>query len=219
MQSLSRIYLATSNPGKVRDFQAAAANLGLTVQTVPGFQTFPQAVEHGATFEENARIKAEHYSSLSSGDLVVADDSGLVVPALNGAPGVHSARYAAVVRGGPESNANSDDTENNELLISQLERLPPSRRSGKFVCVIAVARDGATLQTFCDEAEGELLTVPRGTHGFGYDPLFYFPALGKTFAELPAEEKALYSHRGKAFRKFLEWVQTHSSEARGPQHA
>ena len=206
MQSLSRIYLATSNSGKVRDFQAAAANLGVTVATLPGFQTFPQAIEHGSTFDENARLKAEHYSRLSPGNLIVADDSGLVVQALNGAPGVHSARYAAAVRGGPESNANSNDTDNNELLISQLQRLPESRRSGKFVCVIAAAKDGTTLQTFFGDVEGELLTAPQGTHGFGYDPLFYYRPLGKTFAELPAEEKALYSHRGKAFRNFLDWV-------------
>ncbi|HEY6970060.1 MAG TPA: RdgB/HAM1 family non-canonical purine NTP pyrophosphatase [Candidatus Angelobacter sp.] len=206
MQSLSRIYLATSNSGKVRDFRAAAANMGITVETLRGFQTFPLAIENGATFEENARLKAEHYSRFSPGNLVVADDSGLVVHALNGAPGVHSARYAAVVTGGPNSNANSNDTENNELLIRQLERLPESRRSGKFVCVIAAAKDGATLHTFFGDVEGELLTAPRGTHGFGYDPLFYYPSLGKTFAELPAEEKALYSHRGKAFRKFLDWA-------------
>src|SRR5215467_6912566 len=112
-QSLSRIYLATSNPGKVRDFQAAAANLGVTVETLPGFDSLPGAVEDGASFEENARLKAEHYSSFSPGALIVADDSGLAVDALNGAPGVHSARYAAVVTGGPDSHANSTDTENN----------------------------------------------------------------------------------------------------------
>ena len=208
MHSLSRIYLATSNSGKVRDFRAAAANMGITVETLPGFQTFPQAIEDGVTFEQNARLKAEHYSRFSPGNLVVADDSGLVVQALGCAPGVHSARYAAVVTGGRESNANSNDMENNELLISQLQRLPESRRSGKFVCVIAAAKDGTTLQTFFGDVEGKLLTAPRGTHGFGYDPLFYYPPLGKTFAELPAEEKALYSHRGKAFRKFLEWLQS-----------
>jgi XTP/dITP diphosphohydrolase len=200
------IYLATSNPGKIRDFQAAAANHGLEVQMLPGFKGLPLAVEDGATFEENARIKAEHYSRLAPGTLVVADDSGLVVDALNGAPGVYSARYAAVVQGGAGSTLNSDDEHNNRTLIAQLERLPPARRSGKFVCVIAVAQDGNTLQTFCDEARGELLTATRGRYGFGYDPLFYFPKLGKTFAEIPPEEKALYSHRGKAFGKFLEWA-------------
>jgi len=199
------IYLATSNPGKITDFEAAAANLGLTVQTVPGFEHFEQAVESGATFEENACIKAEHYSRLAPEALVVADDSGLVVGALNGAPGVHSARYAAVVKAGAGSHLNSSDAENNNLLIEQLKCLPQSDRTGKFVCVIAIARDGTTFETFYGEARGELLTSPRGTYGFGYDPLFYFPELNKTFAELPPEEKAKYSHRGKAFRKFLEW--------------
>jgi|SRR5215469_10507608 len=205
--SCLHIYLATSNPGKVRDFQAAAANLGIEVETLPGFQTLPLAVEDGATFEENARIKAEHYSRMAPGVLVVADDSGLAVDALNGAPGVYSARYAAVVQGGLESHSNSDDARNNQTLIAQLEGLPPANRSGKFVCVIAVARNGSTLHTFNDEVHGELLTVPRGRYGFGYDPLFYFPQLGKTFAEIPPEEKAHYSHRGKAFRQFLDWVQ------------
>src|SRR5262249_42564164 len=199
------IYLATSNPGKITDFKAAAANLGVTVQTVPGFERLEQAVEDGATFEENACIKAEHYSRLAPGALVVADDSGLVVDALNGAPGVHSARYAAVVKGGATSNLNSSDAENNSLLIEQLKRLPQSDRTGKFVCAIAVAKDGTTVETFYGEDRGELLTSPCGTYGFGYDPLFYFPELNKTFAELPPEEKARYSHRGKAFRRFLEW--------------
>jgi XTP/dITP diphosphohydrolase len=208
---LSRICLATSNLGKIRDFRATAANLGVAVETLPGFQTFPQAVEHGTTFEENARLKAEHYSRLSPGHWVVADDSGLVVDALNGAPGVYSGRYAAVMKSGPDSHGNSTDAENNQLLIAQLERLPAGERSAKFVCVIAAARNGVTLRTFCGEARGELLTSPRGSQGFGYDPLFYVPELGKTFAELPAEEKALFSHRGQALRKFLAWYRTQPS--------
>jgi XTP/dITP diphosphohydrolase len=204
MQLLSPIYVVTSNSGKIRDFQGAAANLRVTVQTLPGFSSLPQAVEDGATFEENARLKAEHYSRLAPGKLVVADDSGLAVDALNGAPGVYSARYAAVVSGSA-SHVNSDDDENNRSLIARLERLPENQRGGKFVCVIAAARDGMVLQTFYGEVRGALLTAPRGNQGFGYDPLFYFPELGKTFAEIPAEEKAFYSHRGKAFRKFLDW--------------
>lgn len=204
MQSLSPIYLATSNSGKMRDFQGAASNLGITVETLPGFAALPQAIENGATFEENARLKAEHYSRLVPGKLVVADDSGLSVDALNDAPGVYSARYAALVNGN-SSHTNSDDEENNRVLIARLEQLPESRRGGRFICVIAAAKDGKVLNTFYGEVRGQLLTSLRGSHGFGYDPLFYFPELGKTFAEISAEEKALYSHRGKAFRKFLEW--------------
>jgi XTP/dITP diphosphohydrolase len=200
-----RILIATSNPGKIRDFHGAAANLGVAVDPLPGFDQMPLAIESGATFEENARIKAEHYSRLAPGEIILADDSGLAVDALNGAPGVHSARYAALLQG-DTSHTNSDDEENNRVLIAQLEKLPPGSRSGKFVCVIAAARDGHTLRTFYGEAPGELLTAPRGANGFGYDPLFYFPALGKTFAELTPQEKAGYSHRGAAFRKVLEWL-------------
>lgn len=203
-QPLSAVYVATSNPGKIRDFEGAARRLGVRVGPLPGFDSFPPAVEDGATFEANARIKAQHYSRYSPGELVLADDSGLSVDALEGAPGVHSARYAARVKGS-SSPGNSDDEDNNRLLISQLEALPPDRRTGKFVCVLAVARDGSTLQVFHGEVRGQLLIAPRGSMGFGYDPLFYFPELGKTFAEISAEEKAKYSHRGQAFRKFLDW--------------
>ncbi len=203
--ALSRIYVATSNPGKIRDFEGAARNLGITVATLPGFDGVSQAVEDGATFEDNARIKAEHYSRYAPGELVLADDSGLAVDALHGAPGVHSARYAAVVTGSHSATGNSADEDNNRLLISQLAGLPPDQRTGKFVCVLAAARDGAVLRAFHGQVGGQLLTVPRGGHGFGYDPLFYFPDLGKTFAEISADEKAKYSHRGQAFRKFLDW--------------
>ena len=213
MQLLSPIYVATSNSGKVRDFQGAAANLGVSVEILPGFSALPQAIEDGATFEDNARLKAGHYSRLVPGKLVVADDSGLAVDALNGAPGVYSARYAAVVNGSA-AHVNSLDEENNLAVIARLERVPESKRTGKFVCVIAAAKDGRVLNTFYGEAAGQLLTRPRGTHGFGYDPLFYFPELGKTFAEIPAEEKAHYSHRGKAFRKFLDWYVSSQNGAR-----
>ena len=183
--------------------------MGITVAPLPGFERIPLAIEDADTFEQNARIKAEHYSRYAPGELVLADDSGLAVDALNGAPGVHSARYAAIIKG-DSTHQNSDDQENNRVLIAQLEHIPATARSGKFVCVIAAAKDGVTIKTFSGEAEGELLTIPRGSNGFGYDPLFYFPALGHTFAELTPEEKAKYSHRGKAFRKFLEWYKTSS---------
>jgi XTP/dITP diphosphohydrolase len=202
---MSRIYVATSNPGKIRDFEGAARNLGVTVAPLPDFDTVPQAVEDGATFEDNARIKAEYYSRYAPGEIVLADDSGLAVDALHGAPGVHSARYAAVVTGFRSAAENSDDEDNNRLLISHLAALPSDQRAGSFVCVLAAAQDGLTLQAFHGQVAGQLLTVPRGNHGFGYDPLFYFPELGKTFAEISADEKARYSHRGQAFRKFLDW--------------
>jgi XTP/dITP diphosphohydrolase len=202
---MSRIYLATTNPGKVREFREAAQALAVALDPLPRMAEVPIAIEDGTTFEQNARIKAEYYSRLAPGNLVLAEDSGLAVDALNGAPGVHSARYAAVLQSGAASDQNSDDQANNAALVSQLQRLNRDRYAGKYVSVIALARDGQTLANFTGEALGELLTVPRGTQGFGYDPLFYFPALGKTFAELNLEQKREHSHRGKAFRKFLEW--------------
>ncbi len=202
---MPRIYLATTNPGKVREFREAAQALSIALDPLPRMAEVPPAIEDGSTFEQNARIKAEYYSRLSPGELVLAEDSGLAVDALNGSPGVHSARYAAVLQSGVALDQNSDDQANNAALIAQLKRLNQDRYTGKYVCVIAMAQDGETLATFTGEAPGELLTVPRGTQGFGYDPLFYFPALGKTFAELPLEQKREHSHRGKAFRQFLNW--------------
>lgn len=205
MTGSRRIYLATSNPGKVREFREAAQALAVTLDPLPGLSGVPPAIENGETFEQNARKKAEHYSRYAPGDLVLAEDSGLAVDALNGAPGVHSARYAAVLQSGTASHRNSGDQENNLALIQQLERLPLQEFAGKYVSVIALARDGQTVATFNGEAAGELRTAPRGDHGFGYDPLFFFPALGRTFAELSLEEKRRHSHRGKAFCAMLEW--------------
>jgi XTP/dITP diphosphohydrolase len=200
-----QIPIATSNAGKLRDFAGAAAELGVEVKEMPGFASLPTVVEDGATFEENARKKAEEYSRHAPGELVLADDSGLEVDALHGAPGVHSARYAAEE---PQRvGGNTDDNLNNGKLLRELKAVPSEKRGARFVCVIAAARDGRTLEVFRGEAEGVILDGPRGTNGFGYDPLFYFPSIKKTFAELSAEEKACYSHRGAAFRKFLAWYQ------------
>jgi XTP/dITP diphosphohydrolase len=197
------ILVATSNPGKLRDFSGAASSLGIEIASVKDFSSLPPVVEDGATFEANARKKAEIYSNYAPGEIVIADDSGLEVDALGGAPGVHSARYAADA---PHlAGSNTDDEDNNAKLINALASVPPNKRSGRFVCAIAAARDGKMLATFHDTAEGIILDRPRGSNGFGYDPLFYFPQIRKTFAELTAEEKAHYSHRGAAFRKFLEW--------------
>lgn len=201
---MKRVLIATSNPGKLRDFAGAAAALGVEIVPIPGFASLPPVVEDGLTFEANARKKAEAYSRHAAGQLVLADDSGLEVDALGGAPGVHSARYAAEA---PHlAGANSDDAANNARLLRELKRVAPDKRTGRFVCVIAAAQDGQTLEVFRGQAEGIVLDAPRGSNGFGYDPLFYFPQIQKTFAELSAAEKARYSHRGAAFRKFLEWT-------------
>ncbi len=194
------VFIATSNPGKLRDFAGAAASHGITVASLPGFDSLPDVREDGPTFEVNARRKAEHYSRFAPGEIVLADDSGLEVEALGGAPGVRSARYAAT---SPEGNA--DDRANNARLLRELSHA--AERAARFVCVIAAARDGRTLSIFRGEARGRILDAPRGSGGFGYDPLFFFPALGKTFAELTPQEKAGVSHRGAAFRKFLEWYE------------
>jgi XTP/dITP diphosphohydrolase len=200
---MNQILIATSNAGKLRDFAGAAAAHHISIAAIPNFGILPPVIEDASTFEGNARKKAEAYSLYAPGKLILADDSGLEVNALNGAPGVHSARYAAEH---PHlAEANTDDDANNARLLSELRSLPESERGARFVCVIAAARDGKILATFHGQADGIILSTPRGTEGFGYDPLFYFPAIKKTFAELSAQEKANYSHRGAAFQKFLEW--------------
>jgi XTP/dITP diphosphohydrolase len=206
---MDHILIATSNAGKLRDFVGAAAPLGIEIVPLPNFPSLPAVVEDGLTFEENARKKAESYSREAAGEIVLADDSGLEVDALKGAPGVHSARYAAEA---PHlMNNNTDDEANNARLLRELKEIPPDKRSARFVCVIAAARDGQTLEVFRGEAEGTILNRARGTNGFGYDPVFYFPQIQKAFAELTPEEKAQYSHRGAAFRQFLAWYQAANS--------
>jgi XTP/dITP diphosphohydrolase len=202
---MMRVLVATSNPGKIRDLVGAALVHNVQIETLPGFASLLSVVEDGATFEANARKKAEYYSKHAEGELVIADDSGLEVDALGGAPGVHSARYAADAGQAAEDSGNSDDEANNARLLRELHDVPDEFRTGRFVCVIAAARNGHTLATFHGKAEGVILHAPRGSNGFGYDPLFYFAEIGKTFAELTAEQKAGYSHRGAAFRAFLEW--------------
>ena len=202
---MRRVLIATSNPGKLRDFAGAARVHGIEIAGIPNFASLPTPVEDGKTFEENARKKAEKYSLAAAEEIVVADDSGLEVDALHGAPGVHSARYAADE---PHlADANTDDEANNARVLRELARVSPEKRTGRFVCVLAAARNGKTLAIFRGTAEGIILDSPRGSNGFGYDPLFYFPQIHKTFAELSPEEKSQYSHRGAAFRQFLEWYE------------
>jgi XTP/dITP diphosphohydrolase len=208
---MDRILIATSNAGKLRDFAGAAAALGIEIAAIPNFASLTPAVEDGQTFEENARKKAESYSREVPNEIVLADDSGLEVDALKGAPGVHSARYAADAPHLMDNN--TDDEANNTRLLRELRDVPPDKRGGRFVCVIAAARDGETLQVFRGEVAGAILNHPRGTNGFGYDPLFYFPQIQKSFAELSAEEKAQHSHRGAAFRQFLTWYRARMSSA------
>jgi XTP/dITP diphosphohydrolase len=203
-----RVLIATSNQGKLRDFAGAAAVYAIQVEGLPDFSALPEAVEDGATFEANARKKAEHYSRFAAGELVLADDSGLAVGVLNGAPGVYSARYAAPA----DTPGNSSDAANNAKLLRELETAADSDRTGRFVCVISAARNGREVAHFRGEAEGVILREAKGKLGFGYDPLFLVPSLAKTFAELTPREKALVSHRGEALRKFLEWAREQSAQ-------
>ena len=210
---MARIFIATSNRGKLRDF-AAAAGVSVQVAAVPGFAELPSVAEDAPAFAGNARKKAEHYSRLLPQELVLADDSGLEVEALGGAPGVLSARYAATA-----GDSNSTDAANNARLLREMQAVVEEQRGARFVCVISAARDGQELAAFRGEAQGRILHEPRGSGGFGYDPLFYFPALHKTFAELSPEEKAAVSHRGQAFRKFLEWWKKQSAISNQPGKA
>lgn len=211
---LKPVIIATSNPGKLRDFAGAARVHGIEVQGLYNFKDVPECAEDGDTFEANARKKAEHYSHYAPGQVVVADDSGIEADALGGAPGVRSARYAADWNNHqPHTSCNSDDALNNERLLFELRNVPDTQRTGRFVCVIAAARDGRTLATFRGTAEGMILREHRGAGGFGYDPLFFFPHISKTFAQLTAEEKSKYSHRGEAFRRFLNWYETYADRS------
>jgi len=205
---MPNVLIATSNAGKLRDFAGAAGPFGVTIQAIPGFHLLPEVVEDGLTFEANARKKAVEYSLHIPGEVVLADDSGLEVDALNGAPGVHSARYAAVDGGG--ATGNSPDAANNARLLRELSEIElsgvaPAEKTARFVCWLAAARDGEVVAVFSGNVEGIILDAPRGEYGFGYDPLFFYPPLQRTLAELTAEEKAFVSHRGAAFRQFLEW--------------
>jgi len=190
--------VASSNEGKLREYRALAAfaDASLDLVSIPNFDALPKFDEAAETFAENAMGKALHYSRLSEG-LVIADDSGLVVPALGGAPGVHSARYA-----GPGAS----DADRISKLLAAMRGKKNGDRRARFVCVVALAERGEPRGIFSASAEGELLGAPRGEGGFGYDPIFFYPVLGKTYAEISREEKNQYSHRGKTFRKALDFL-------------
>jgi len=186
------VYCATSNKGKLREFQLAAPDFD--VQQLP--RPVPPPDETGATFEENAALKAEYYGSFTDGYLF-ADDSGLEVDALGGAPGVHSARYA-----GPEAT----DADNNELLLQRLAGV--ADRTARFVCTIALVKDGKLVRTFRGTVEGRILDASRGSGGFGYDPLFYYEPFGRTFGEAPIGDKMLVSHRAQALEKMFTFLRS-----------
>jgi XTP/dITP diphosphohydrolase len=200
------LYAATSNPGKLREFATSASTHEIEVQALPNLASIPEPVENAITFMGNAEIKARAYSLTLPGALVFADDSGLEVAALEDEPGVYSARYADEACYALDSAATRDER-NNQLLLDRMKYASAnSDRSARFVCALALARDGEILLRAEGTVEGEILHAPRGANGFGYDPLFVVPALGLTFAELPAEQKWEISHRGRAFRALLDQI-------------
>ena len=191
-----RLYCATGNAGKLREFRLAAGQSGVEVVALPGLSGLAACEETGLTFEENAVLKAEYYGRCADG-LLFADDSGLEVDALSGAPGVLSARYAGAEGSGA-------DAANNRLLLENLKSV--QNRMARFVCVIALADGGKVGRTFRGVVEGRILDAARGGEGFGYDPLFYYEALGRSFGELAVQEKLAVSHRGKALTALFEFV-------------
>jgi XTP/dITP diphosphohydrolase len=194
------LYAATSNPGKLAEFATSAGTSGIDVLALPNLKQIPEPIEDATTFQGNADLKAIAYSLAAPGLLVFADDSGLEVPALHNQPGVRSARFADDQSFEPNSVLTTDQR-NNALLLHLMEQQPS--RAARFVCNLALARDGQVLLRAEGIAAGQLLYSPRGNDGFGYDPLFLIPSLNLTFAEIPREEKWEFSHRGKAFRALL----------------
>jgi XTP/dITP diphosphohydrolase len=203
-----RLFVATTNPGKLRDFAHSAeghllAGEKIQFEPLPGLAAIPAPPEDESTFEANARAKAIYYSRQSSGLLVLADDSGLEVNCLNGAPGVRSARYAEDVRF-PATLASTPDERNNAALLRALDGIPEACRQARYRCVLALARDGEIVTTADGTVEGLILTAPRGTLGFGYDPLFFLPDYNRTMAELDPTARLTVSHRGRALRTLLQ---------------
>ncbi len=186
-----RLLIATHNRGKLIEYQELFAGLPLDLVTLDEVGIREDVEENGRSFAENARIKALAYAKQSR-LLTLADDSGLEVDALNGEPGVYSKRYAG---------ENVTDAERNEFLLDKLRDVPRGQRTARFQCAIAIARPDGEMWETSGTCEGEILFAPRGTHGFGYDPIFFFPTLGKTMAELSTEEKNRVSHRARAGEK------------------
>jgi len=199
-----RFFVATTSAGKLADFREAAEEYQVVLDPVPGLRTIPAPQEDGATFEENAIAKAVYYSGFAPGEVVIADDSGLEVDALNGAPGVRSARFAADTGlvDSPDANDNTD-VWNNMVLLQKLAGVPEERRTARYRCVLVAACDGVVLESAEGSVDGTILEAPHGTGGFGYDPLFYLPALDQTMADLDTGVRFAVSHRGMAFAALL----------------
>ncbi|SMQ83280.1 XTP/dITP diphosphohydrolase [Bacillus sp. OV166] len=188
---MKEVIIATKNPGKAREFEHIFASRGIEVRTLLDFPEIPDVDETGSTFEENAILKAEAVSQ-ALGKMVIGDDSGLMVDALEGRPGIYSARYA-----GEQKN----DQNNTDKVMSELKGLPQEKRSARFYCALAVAVPGQETITVSGTCEGRILEEQRGTNGFGYDPVFYVLEKGLAMAELSSDEKNKISHRANALKK------------------
>ena len=191
------ILVGTTNSGKLLEVEVILKDLHLQVVPLTKLGTWPKIVEDGESFEANAKKKARALADFS-GYVTLADDSGLEVDALGGAPGIYSARY---------SGEEADELKNNEKLLHELARIPRQKRGARFVCVIALCAPlspAGSEWVFRGECEGWIAFTPKGVKGFGYDPLFFYPPFDKTFAELDRETKSLVSHRGKALKKLTE---------------
>ena len=190
------LLVATLNPGKLREIQGYLASSPFEVTGLQGLRDVLPSPEDGDTFERNARQKASYYSRLFPG-LTLADDSGLVVDALGGEPGVHSARYISPA---------ATDAQRCRQILTRLQDVAKPDRTARFVCCLALARQGTVVQTFEGTVEGEIAREPRGDNGFGYDPIFLLPNLNRTMAELSGVEKLELSHRGQALRKMIAYL-------------
>ena len=198
--------MASSNAGKLREYRALAAGSVLDLDLLPNFSEIPPFEESAPTFAENAAGKALHYGRFT-GEIVLAEDSGLVVPALGGAPGVLSARYA-----GPQATAEDCVRK----LLREMEGRAGDQRRARFVCIAAMAQQGRVLAVVSDFSAGIVTTEPRGTAGFGYDPVFLIPEIARTYAQASLEEKNRHSHRAKAFRKVRELLSGRWPGVEGP---
>jgi len=200
-----RFYAATTSAGKLRDFRTAAQTHSIDIEPLPRLADLAAPEENGLTFAENATLKAVYYSQLAPGELIIADDSGLEVDALSGAPGVRSARFAADagVVDSPDAPRDNTDVWNNIVLLKSLAGVPAPERSARYRCVLVAARDGKPVQSGEGTVDGAILDAPRGTGGFGYDPLFFLPSLNCTMAELDLTTKLSLSHRGRALEALL----------------
>jgi len=206
------IVLATKNAGKIKEFQQLLKNFPVEIKNLNDFGPIPEVEEDGTTFDDNAYKKAS-FTAKVLGLPAIADDSGLVVEALDGAPGVRSARFAG---------ENATDKENIEKLLHEMKGI--SNRKAAFECVISIAVPSGPALTYEGRCEGEITVKPEGTSGFGYDPIFYYPEYGKTFAEISGEEKNRVSHRGRAlqevaaeFDKVLSWLEARLTEVKPPK--